>query len=586
MPSAKLPKALKNRAKEPKISQFSNYWKIITPASRKQLYTTVSTDAYDPRTTDVSSMTAVSWYSQVMRGPGSRMNQYHQYDAMDADIDLARSLDIIAEEMTGKDEKTKLPFVIEYNKEDNQDISDTTAVTLRQAVRQWSEMQELNRRLFGIARALVKYGDCFFRKTSDTKKWKWVDPSLVYGIEIDEHGNKLNFHLKKAGKQGQGNTNYGMRNEEMEIIPAGAMLHFSMSDEMGDSAPFGQSVLRPIFRVYRQLSMIEDAVIIYRIVRAPERRVFYVDVGNMPAQRVKQYLEQIKNEIRQKRVPGQSSNGQKDIVDGQYDPTSIQEDMFFPVTANGRGSRVETLPGGTEDFGTNLLKYFQDKVFRGLRIPTSYMSGSDAQGAQGQATNDGKVGIAYIEELRFAKFIMRLQERINDILDEEFKIYLKVCGLKIDDEIFSIRLPDPANFALYRQAALDADLIGSFNNIAQEKTLSKRFVLKRYLGLSDDEIQMNEVMVKEERGILDNSNIPALQQIYDPSVYENREQLTVDAGTGGSAGGGDLAGGLGGEDDIGGGFFGGGGAPADAAAPAPEAPAPAPAPGNTPPAAT
>lgn len=581
------------------MSQFSNYWKIITPASRKQLYTTVATDSFDPRTTDLSSATsAITWYSQVMRGPGSRMNSYKQYDVMDADIDIARSLDIIAEEMTGKDEKTKLPFLIEYQKEDNQDVSDTTTITLRQAVRQWSEMQDMNRRLWSIARYMIKYGDCFFRKVSDTKRWLWVDPTLVYGIEIDQHGNKLNYYIRKPGKVGstagtggfgQGvYTNPGMsgggRNEEMEVIPAAAMIHFTMSDEMGDSAPFGQSVLRPIFRVYRQLSMMEDAVIIYRIVRAPERRVFYVDVGNMPAQRVKTYLEQVKNEIRQKRVPGMSNDGQKAVVDGQYDPASIQEDMFFPVTATGRGSRVETLPGGTEDFGANLLKYFQEKIFRGLRIPTSYMGGGDAAGAQ---YNDGKVGIAYIEELRFAKFVMRLQERINDILDEEFKIYMKVCGLKIDDEIFSIRLPDPANFALYRQAALDADLISSFNNIEQTKYLSKRFILKRYLGLSDDEIQMNEVMLKEERGILENTNIPSIQQMYDPSVYENREQLTVEQPGGGMPGEDALAGGLGGEEDItSGGFFGGGGAAEPAAAtPAAEPAAPAAA-GNTPPAAT
>ena len=541
------------------MSQFQNYWKIVTPASRRQLYTTIATDAYDPRTTDLSSMTAVTWYSQVLRGPGSRINSYKQYDVMDADIDISRSLDIIAEEMTTRDEKTNLPFLVEYEKEDNQDISDTTTITLRQAVRQWVDLQELNRRLFGIARAMIKYGDCFFKKYSDTKKWVWVDPALVYGIEVDQHGNKISYHVRKPGKQlGAATTQaaYNSRHEEMEIIPAAAMLHFTMSDEMGDSAPFGASVLRPIFRVYRQLSMIEDAVIIYRIVRAPERRVFYVDVGNMPAQRVKQYLEQVKNEIRQKRVPGTTNNGGKDVVDGQYDPTSIQEDMFFPVTATGRGSRVETLPGGTEDFGTNLLKYFQEKVFRGLRIPTSYMSGGDGAGAQ---FNDGKVGIAYIEELRFAKFIMRLQERVNTVLDEEFKVYLKVCGLKIDDEIFKIRVPDPTNFALYRQAALDADLIGSYNNISQDKTLSKRFLLKRYLGLSDDEIQMNEVMVKEERGITDNANIPALQQIYDPAVYENREQLTVEQ-PGGGMGADQLAGGLGSEADIGGGGFFGGGA--------------------------
>lgn len=541
------------------MAQFSSYYKIITPASRKQLYTTLSTDAYDPKSTDLSSMAAVTWYSQVMRGPGSRTISYRQYDAMDADIDISRSLDIIAEEMTGRDEKSRLPFIIEYIKEDNQDISDTTTITIRQAVRQWSQVQQFHRRLFSIARDLIKYGDCFFRKYSDTKQWEYVHPSLVFGIEIDSEGNKVAYHLKRPGKQGS--TAYGVRNDETEIVPKSAMIHFSMSDDMGDSVPFGQSVLRPIFRVYRQMSMIEDAVIIYRIVRAPERRVFYVDVGNMPPQRVKQYLEQVKNEIRQKRVPGMSNNGQKDMVDGQYDPTSLQEDYFFPVTATGRGSRVETLPGGTEDFGTTLLKYFQEKLFRGLRIPASYMTGAEAQGAQ---YNDGKVGIAYIEELRFANFIMRLQERINSIIDNEFKIYLKVCGLKVDDEIFNIRLPDPANFALYRQAALDADLVSAFNNISGEKTLSKRFILKRYLGLTDDEIQMNEVMVKEERGILDNTNIPALQQIYDPAVYDNRESLTVEAP---AAGGDELGGGLGQESDIGS-LFGGG-------APAPEAGAPA-----------
>lgn len=503
------------------------------------------------------------------------MQSYAQYNAMDADIDIARSLDIIAEEMTGKDEKTQLPLQIVYNKEDNQDISDTTAVTLRQAVRQWSELQDFNRRLFGIARTLIKYGDCFFKKTSDTKKWRYVDPILVYGIEIDQDGNIINYHIKRPSEP-SGATVYGTRDEQMEIVPASAVIHFTMSDEMGDSAPFGQSVLRPIFRVYRQLSMIEDAVIIYRIVRAPERRVFYIDVGNMPAQRVKQYLEQVKNEIRQKRVPGATNNGQKGIVDGQYDPTSIQEDMFFPVTATGRGSRVETLPGGTEDFGTNLLKYFQEKISRGLRIPTSYMGGAEGAGAQ---YNDGKVGIAYIEELRFAKFVMRLQDRLEKVLDEEFKIYLKVCGLKIDDEIFHIKLPDPANFALYRQAALDADLIGSFNNIEGTKYLSKRFILKRYLGLTDDELQMNEVMLKEERGIQDGANVSPLQQIYDPSVYENREAVSVEAPEGGMPGADALGGGLGQESDIGS-FFPGG--EAEAEAPAPETPPAAP---GTPPAA-
>lgn len=541
------------------MSQLTNYWRIITPASRKQLYTTVTTDAYDPRTTDLSSMASVQWYSQVLRGLGGRINSYKQYDVMDADIDISRSLDIIAEEMSGKDEKTDLPFEIVWQKEDNEDVSDTTTVTLRQAVRMWSNTQDFNRRVFAIARTMVKYGDCFFRKLSDTKKWTYVDPSLVHGIEVDQLGNKVAYHIKKP----QTNVQYGVKNEQFDIVPAAAMIHFTLSDDMGDSAPFGSSTLRPIHRVYRQLAMLEDAVIIYRIVRAPERRVFYVDVGNMPPQRVKQYLEQVKNEIRQKRVPGQ--NGGKEVVDGQYDAASIQEDMFFPVTAAGRGSRVETLPGGTEDFGTGLIKLFQDKIFRGLRIPTSYMTGVDGQSAQ---YNDGKVGIAYIEELRFTQFIRRLQDRLDEVFDQEFKVYLKVVGLKIDDEIFKIKLPDPANFALYRQAALDADLIGSYNNIAQDKTLSRRFILKRYLGLTDDEIQMNEVQLKEERGIQDNANIPPMQQMYDPAVYDNREAITVESAesaAGGAFGGGELGTGEEDDDGTGTGFFGGGGGGADEA---------------------
>lgn len=523
------------------MSNYSGFWKIVSPKTRKQLYTTLATDAYDPRSTDLSSLSAVTWYSQVMRGPGSRMQSYKQYDSMDNDIDISRSLDIISEEMSGKDDKTELPFVIQWQKEDNQDVADSTIVTVRAALRQWATLQDLKKRVFSTARCMVKYGDCFFRKNSDTRKWQYIDPSLVVGIEIDELGNKISYHLKKPTAQNQAGSGFSIsqaNTEFVDVVPAAAMIHFSMSDDMGDSAPFGSSVLKPIFRVYRQLAMLEDAVIIYRIVRAPERRVFYLDVGNMNQQQVKRYLESVKNEIRQKRVPGTQTNGMKDTVDGQYDPTSLQEDYFFPVTASGRGSRVETLAGGTEDFGSTLLKSFQEKIFRGLRIPTSYMGGSATGGSDPQ-TNDGKVGIAYIEELRFSNFVARLQDRLNEVYDQEFKVYLKVCGLRIDDEVFSLKLPDPANFALYRQAALDADLISAFNNIQESKILSRRFMLKRYLGLTDDELQMNEVQLTEERNLKDTAQVSILQQLYDPAVYDNRAKISVkpDEEGGGSDGG-------------------------------------------------
>jgi hypothetical protein len=163
-------------------------------------------------------------------------------------------------------------------------------------------------------------------------------------------------------------------------------------------------------------------------------------------------LEQIRNEIRQRRVP--NAKQFQNQVDGQYNPESIQEDYYFPVTAAGRGSSVETLPGGGT-WDTPELDHFMQKMFRALRVPTSYMRGSDANGAPGGGQyNDGKVGIAYIEELRFANFIKRLQVNLEEVFDKEFKTYLAVAGINIDNDIFSLKLPDPQNFALYQQAAL------------------------------------------------------------------------------------------------------------------------------------
>lgn len=516
------------------MAEWTNYWRIVTPASRKAAYTQQPTRVDDMpiNTSGYASFATVSWFTNVMKGAASRLQKYKQYDGMDSG-DVARALDTIAEEMSNADKRTNLPFQINYQTEENQNISDTTATTLRAALRHWSNFHGLNKKVYSIARMMVKYGDCFFRKTSDTKRWEYVSANRVVGIEIDPLTNdKIAYHIRPLSVNGM------QQQESVEIVPASAMLHFTISDEMEDTAPFGRSILKDAYLDWQKLQMLESAAIIYRIVRAPERRVFYIDVGNMPPQRVKQYIEQIKNDIRQKRIVNSNNPNQTDT---QYNPESIQEDMFFPVTAAGRGSRVETLPGG-QTWDIPELDYFSGKVFRALRVPTSYMKGQDAQGAQ---YNDGKVGIAYIEELRFANFVMRLQRDLEDVFDREFKTYLQVVGINLDSEIFKLTLPEPQNFALYRQAALDTDLINSFKSIEDTGYLSKRFILKRYLGLTEDEIQMNETLLKQERSIEDRPEVGELQQIYDPAVFDNRDKVEVDSNApieGGDFGSGEEAG--------------------------------------------
>lgn len=499
------------------MGSWVNYWRIVKPEKKAHIPTVLKTDSdYLGYGAEVS---ATQWYNQIMRGIGSRTQKYKQFDLMDSDIDISRALDTIAEEISTEDNKTNLPFVIEYQTEDSQEVNENIVTTIRAAVRQWVNIQDLKSRIFNIARTTVKFGDCFFQRSNVFKRWEYIDPTTVIGIEVNQKGEKVALHVSKLSNQA---TMTGQKAQHIEVIPFEHIIHFSLSDMMGPAAPFGDSILLPVLKTYKQLTMLEDAMVIYRIVRAPERRVFYIDVGNMPAQRVKQYLEQVKNDVRQKRMP--NSNG-PDTVDGTYNPNSIQEDYYFPVTSAGRGSRVETLPGGENLGESGDVRYFQDKVFRGLRIPTSYMRGSDAQGTAGAQVTDGKVGIAYIEELRFANYIKRLQNKIERVLDDEFKTYLNTADIKVDDELFLLKLPDPQNFALYRQAALDSELINTYNSAEQIKYLSRRFILKRYLGFSEDDLQMNEIMLKQERGILDDKNIDDLQQIYNPVYYESPDKI-------------------------------------------------------------
>lgn len=541
------------------MATFTSYFKIITPKSKNPNYLQIAQDNINQYYYQSGAAASVNWYSQILKGAGSRLQRYSQFEIMDTDPDVSKALDIIAEEISNDDLKTNLPFEIEYQVEDDSEVSEAIVTTLRAAVRKWTKVQDLNNRIFRIARYLIKYGDCFFKKSKETNKWEWVDPNKIFGIEIDGEGNKINYHIKSSkAKIGLG----AFSSETMEVVPAQAMVHFTLSDDMGEGAPFGDSILIPGIKVFRQLSALEDSVVIYRIVRAPEKRVFKIDGGNIPPQRQKQYLEVVRNELRQSRIPNATGGkGGTEIVDGTYNPQSINEDFFFIQNAQGRSSSVEILSGGDNLGELSELSYFKKKLFASLRVPMSYITSMSSDGSsQGMQWNDGKLGVAYIEELRFANFVKRLQNKLEKVFDAEFKKYLTAINLNIDENLYILRLPDPQNFGNYKQLALDADYINAYKSIEDSKVLSARFKLKRYLGLSEDELQMNESMLKQELEIAENSNVSDLKQIYDPVQAESRRAIKVKPlmPEGGEEGGGEE--GMGGG-DMGGepGGFGGGG---------------------------
>ena len=252
-----------------------------------------------------------------------------------------------------------------------------------------------------------------------------------------------------------------------------------------------------MFKVFKQKELLEDAIIIYRVQRAPERRIFKIDVGNMVPHMAMAFVERIKNEIHQRRIPTQTGGG-VNMMDATYNPLSTNEDFFFPVTADGRGSTVDTLAGGQNLGEITDLKFFTNKLFRGLRIPASYLPSGVDDGTQ--SYTDGKIGTALIQEWRFNQYCMRLQSMIVDKLDQEFKMFMRWRGINIDGQIFDLTFNEPQNFAQYRQADVDMARINTFTQLEQFPYFSKRFLMQRFLGLTEQEMTENESMWAEEQG--------------------------------------------------------------------------------------
>ena len=540
------------------MAKWVDYFKIVEPAPER----TKMTDSQEMA--DQGAYNNYTWYQRLVQGSASRMTRYREYDLMDNDVDVFRALDTIAEEMTGNNPKTNEPLMVDIQTEDEKEVDSNTVLTVKTALRRWNRIHDWENRLFKVARMTVKYGDVFFRKDpkSEHEKWLFVHPKNVVAAIVDTNDvtKVLGWQTKKDIKKPRSGA-YAMpigakqdTQYDTELVDGNEMVRFTLNDDMADTAPFGESILRSVFRSHKQKELLEDAIIIYRVQRAPERRVFYIDVGKMPPQRVKQYLEGIKNEIKQKKVP--SILGGQSEVDTVYNPQSMSEDFFFASRPDGRGSRVETLPGGQGLGELSDLEYFRDKVWVGLRVPISYMK----QGGEGATFNDGKVGVAYIQELRFAMFVMRLQGCIEQTIDEEFKKYLRSCNVHIDESIYRLRIPDPTNFGKYRQQEVDAALLTSFGTVDGVPYFSKRFIQARFLMMEDEEIIVNERKKLEEMGVDPNDYDP---KVHLPMIYGSGEEGGMGLGGPpmGGGGGAPLPGGFGGEEmGMGAGLEGGAGA--------------------------
>ena len=474
---------------------------------------------------------------EVYIGHPNRTERYNQYEQMDMDSEVNAALDILAEFMTQPNVENGTGFDLFFK----EDPTDNEVKIIREQLQQWVSLNDLNKRLFKLVRNTIKYGDQVFLRDPETFKLFWTEMFKVTKCIFNEAEGKkpeqyiikdlnINFmnltatalsssdtfinHPQVGGPSGayvqpqtpySGGSRFSHAKNEA-VIDAEHVVHISLTEGLDLNWPFGNSVLESIFKIFKQKELLEDAIIIYRIQRAPERRVFTIDVGNMPTHMAMAYVDRVKNEVHQRRIPTQTGGGQN-MMDATYNPLSTNEDYFFPQTADGRGSKVDVFPGGQNLGEITDLRYFTNKMFRGLRIPSSYLpTGTD----EGDRTySDGKTTTALIQEWRFNQYCMRLQTLIVEKLDTEFKMFMRWRGINIDNSLFDLRFNEPQNFAKYRQAEVDQVRITTFTQLEPIPYLSKRFLLERYLDLSEEEMTRNDELWAQENGVVQDTDAPA-----------------------------------------------------------------------------
>jgi hypothetical protein len=505
---------------------YKKHFKVNTSGTMSP----ISGNSSAPSSPDVGYRNWGSTLPDVYTGHPNRVERYNQYESMDQDPEINGALDTIAEFSTQDSVDTETALTINYHDK----ATDTENDIITSQLKQWYNLQEFDKRMTKLFRNVCKYGDQVFIRDPETFKLFWSDMQKVTKVVVNESEGKKperymikdlgpNFnnltatdssatdtHLRSPQQGGVSNS-YSMSNQSYtggnrfstdagEIaISAEHIVHFSLTEGLDPNWPFGVSILETVFKTFKQKELLEDAILIYRVQRAPERRVFYIDVGNMPSHMAMQFVERVKNEIHQRRIPSQTGGG-TNIMDSTYNPLSTNEDYFFPQTAEGRGSKVETLPGGENLGQIDDLKYFNNKLLRGLRVPSSYLPSGPEDGSQ--SYGDGRVTTALIQEFRFNQYLKRIQRLVAATLDREFKTFLAWRGFSIDNSIFDLQLSEPMNFSGYREIEIDNSRIGAFTSIESTEYLSKRFMMKKYLGLTDVELKENEKMWFEEQGNL------------------------------------------------------------------------------------
>ena len=441
-----------------------------------------------------------------------RSERYIDFDQMEYMPEIASSLDIYADEMTTL-QALRPMLNINCTNEEIKAVLDLL----------YHNILNIEYNLFGWCRTMCKYGDFMLYLDIDDKMG--VQSAIALPLqEVDRlegldstNPNYVQYQWNSAG----------MTFENWQVA------HFRI---LGNDkyAPYGSSVLEPARRIWRQLTLMEDAMMAYRVVRSSERRVFKIDVGAIPPQDVEGYMQKIVSQLKRHSIVDKDTGR----VDLRYNPLSIEEDYYIPVR-QGSATDITNLAGGSNTTEIDDIKYLRDKLFSALKIPQSYLS-------MGEGATEDKTTLAQ-KDIRFARTVQRLQRTVIHELEKIVIIHLYTLGFRGDDLInFKLSLNNPSKIAELQEIEhwkAKFDIAGA----ATEGYFSRRWVTENIFNMSHEEFARNQ------------------REMYYDRKHDAALQAVAEAQAAGAAGGG---GGLdlGGGDDAGGGLDLGGDAGGDAGA--------------------
>lgn len=532
----------------------------------------------------------------VYQGPDNRLERYSIYDGMEQDPIISTALDVQAEYITQTDEND--PFHIEYRKQ--AELPETHTSTIENSLDTWIKINDFRKRIFTIVRDVMKYGDCVFIRDDETNVLQKCNIYDVLGVITDVNKEpthyiirniERNVPLKVANSAQndvntknllntfngnipnmstnsnsrfniQGSTNPNDPTSDMNVLPIKAenVVHLSLNIDNILLYPFGLSTLESVYKTYVQKMLLQDCILLYRIKNATEKLIFHIPVGNIPRSMRMSYMEKCKNQLFQRRMPSKDSDGVFNTIDVAYNSIPMNEDFWIPVDSDGIQPKIEKLQAGAQLGEIKDLTYWENALIRGLKVPQSWIPFGPEDG---QRTIPTSTASTFVQEQRFFQFCKRIQNTIIDVLDKEFKNYLKNSGIIIDEESFNLSFYEPTNITEITKMEIETSKISLCSSAMQIPYISKQFALKHYLGLTEEEFNENQRLLmlelqntfkdKDIKIPIENSDaVPGLRSINIsdiPQDYYNATKDTLEAGMGGNMPMGDM-GDMGGMGDL------------------------------------